>query len=128
MLELTVTNMTDAHHPFHLHGFSIQPIDLTKPASPTYTFPYREFRDNVDVPARLHAPFRVRLDDRPLMDGTTPGGGLGRWVFHCHIFFHAVLRDDLRVRRRRRERQRDSRTSTRTTRRSTVNEGQNALR
>jgi len=23
------------------------------------------------------------------MDGTTLGGGLGRWVFHCHIFFHA---------------------------------------
>jgi hypothetical protein len=25
------------------------------------------------------------------MDGTTPGGALGRWVFHCHIFFHAVF-------------------------------------
>ena len=24
------------------------------------------------------------------MDGTTAGGGLGRWVMHCHIFFHAV--------------------------------------
>ena len=23
------------------------------------------------------------------MDGVTMGGGLGRWVFHCHIFFHA---------------------------------------
>ena len=33
----------------------------------------------------------MRLDDRPLMDGTTPGGGLGRWVFHCHIFFHAIF-------------------------------------
>src|SRR6185436_6665366 len=33
--------------------------------------------------------FRVKLDDRTLMDGTTMGGGLGRWVFHCHIFFHA---------------------------------------
>ena len=32
----------------------------------------------------------MRLDDRPLMDGTTPGGGVGRWVFHCHIFFHAT--------------------------------------
>ena len=26
-----------------------------------------------------------------MMDGVTPGGGLGRWVFHCHIFFHAVF-------------------------------------
>jgi uncharacterized repeat protein (TIGR01451 family) len=25
------------------------------------------------------------------MDGSTPGGGYGRWVFHCHIFFHAVF-------------------------------------
>ncbi len=25
------------------------------------------------------------------MDGVTMGGGVGRWVFHCHIFFHAVF-------------------------------------
>jgi len=98
-LELTVTNMTQAHHPFHLHGFSIQPIELTRPGHPTYTFPEHEFRDNIDVPGFLQgesAPgyslrFRVRLDDRTLMDGTTMGGGLGRWVFHCHIFFHATF-------------------------------------
>jgi len=105
VLELTVTNMTGAHHPYHLHGFSIQPISLTDtmpgapPApsgpdaspgtGPSYTFPYAEFRDNIDVPAGYTLKFRVRLDDRPQMDGTTPGGGLGRWVFHCHIFFHA---------------------------------------
>ena len=34
--------------------------------------------------------FRVRIDPRPLTDGTTSGGELGRWVFHCHIFFHAT--------------------------------------
>jgi FtsP/CotA-like multicopper oxidase with cupredoxin domain len=90
-LELTVTNTTGAHHPFHLHGFSIQPLELTKPASPSYTFGYREFRDNIDVPAGYSLRFRVRLDDRPLMDGTTLGGGTGRWVFHCHIFFHATF-------------------------------------
>jgi FtsP/CotA-like multicopper oxidase with cupredoxin domain len=105
VLQLTVTNQTGAHHPFHLHGFSIQPISLTDtmpgppPApnasdaspgtGPPYTFPYREFRDNIDVPAGYTLTFRVRLDDRPQMDGITLGGGLGRWVFHCHIFFHA---------------------------------------
>jgi hypothetical protein len=103
VLELTVTNATGAHHPFHLHGFSIQPISLTDTQAganpptpdkvpgigPPYTFPYREFRDNIDVPAGYTLTFRVRLDDRPLMDGTTLGGALGRWVFHCHIFFHA---------------------------------------
>ena len=88
-LELTVTNVTDAHHPFHLHGFSIQPIELTHASLSPYLFPYHEFKDNIDVPARYTLRFRVRLDDRFLMDGTTLGGGLGRWVFHCHIFFHA---------------------------------------
>jgi FtsP/CotA-like multicopper oxidase with cupredoxin domain len=90
-LELTVTNVTGAHHPFHLHGFSIQPLSLTISGGPNYTFPYHEFRDNVDVPAHYTLHFRLRLDDRPLMDGVTMGGGLGRWVFHCHIFFHATF-------------------------------------
>jgi FtsP/CotA-like multicopper oxidase with cupredoxin domain len=88
-LELTVSNETPAHHPFHLHGFSIQPLDLTKVSSPTYTWSYHEFRDNVDVPGGYTLRFRIKLDDRPLIDGTTMGGGLGRWVFHCHIFHHA---------------------------------------
>jgi hypothetical protein len=87
-LELTVTNTSNAHHPFHLHGFSFQPISLTQPAFSTYTWPYREFRDNVDVPANYTLKFRVRLDDRELVDGITAGGALGRWLFHCHIFFH----------------------------------------
>jgi FtsP/CotA-like multicopper oxidase with cupredoxin domain len=94
-LQLTVTNTTTAHHPFHLHGFSIQPISLTDTIAPinlpSYTWPYHEFRDNVDVPKGYTLTFRIRLDDRPLMDGVTPGGGIGRWVFHCHIFFHAVF-------------------------------------
>jgi FtsP/CotA-like multicopper oxidase with cupredoxin domain len=89
-LELTVQNQTSAHHPFHLHGFSIQPLSLTKAASPTYTWRYPEFRDNVDIPAGYTLTFRVKLDKRPMMDGKTPGGALGRWLFHCHIFFHAT--------------------------------------
>src|SRR5258706_6443962 len=100
VLELTVTNVTGAHHPFHLHGFSIQPISLTRGAV-VYNFPYHEFRDNIDIPGfppNQNPPemepgytlrLRVRLDDRMPMDGVTPGGGLGRWAFHCHIFFHA---------------------------------------
>ncbi len=101
ILELQTTNVTNAHHPFHLHGFSIQPISLTSVTANgniVYNFPYHEFRDNIDIPgAPKNHPetegyilkYRVRLDDRPMMDGVTPGGGLGRWVFHCHIFFHA---------------------------------------
>jgi len=88
ILELTVTNMSDAHHPFHLHGFSMQPISLTQTGNPTFTWGYREFRDSIDVPADYTLTFRVRLDDRALVDGVTLGGWLGRWFFHCHIFFH----------------------------------------
>ena len=91
LLELTVTNSTAAHHPFHLHGFSIQPVSLTRPAFPTYTWPFSEFRDNVDIPAFYTLTYRIRLDERELPDGTTTGGAAGRWVFHCHIFFHATL-------------------------------------
>ena len=90
ILQLTTENTTGAHHPFHLHGFSIQPISLTRPANPTYTFPYPEFRDNVDIPPFYTLTYRVRIDPRPLVDGVTPGGALGRWVFHCHIFNHAT--------------------------------------
>jgi len=90
ILELTVTNTTGSYHPFHLHGFSHQALDLVKSGSPTYTWPYHEFRDNTLVPPGYTLRFRVRLDERPLIDGVTPGGGLGRWMFHCHIFFHAT--------------------------------------
>ena len=90
VLELTLENTTGAHHPFHLHGFSIQPLSLTKSGGPDFTWPYNEFRDNVDIPPHYTLHFRVRLDPRPMPDGVTPGGALGRWLFHCHIFFHAT--------------------------------------
>jgi FtsP/CotA-like multicopper oxidase with cupredoxin domain len=97
ILQLEVKNVTGANHPFHLHGFSIQPVSLSNVSSggaETYVWPYPEFRDNVDIPGGKAGKFftlkyKVRLDPRPLADGVTPGGALGRWVFHCHIFFHA---------------------------------------
>ncbi len=88
ILQLEVKNTTGANHPFHLHGFSIQPISLTNGAE-TFTWPFPEFRDNVDIPGGFTLKYRIRLDPRPQPDGVTPGGALGRWVFHCHIFFHA---------------------------------------
>jgi len=75
----------------------MQPVSLTPdpppppppPQSPLiFTWGYREFRDSIDVPANHTLRFRVRLDDRTLVDGVTLGGWLGRWLFHCHIFFH----------------------------------------
>ncbi len=89
VLQLEVKNTTGANHPFHLHGFSMQPISLTNGAE-TFSWPYKEFRDNIDVPGGFTLKFRIRIDPRPLPDGVTPGGALGRWLFHCHIFFHAT--------------------------------------
>jgi hypothetical protein len=88
-VELEVKNVTGANHPFHLHGMSIQPKSLTNGAQ-TFTWPYPEFRDNVDIPGGFTLKFRVRIDPRPLADGVTPGGEYGRWLLHCHIFFHAT--------------------------------------
>ncbi|MDH4186678.1 MAG: multicopper oxidase domain-containing protein [Nitrospira sp.] len=90
-MELTVTNTTGAHHPFHLHGFSFQPKRLTSSiGGGSYSFPYNEFVDILDVPAFSTLTFRVSLADRPTMDKSV-GGGLGRWLFHCHILPHATF-------------------------------------
>ena len=88
LLQLSVTNQSSNHHPFHLHGFSVQPVSLTRLGFPTFTWPYAEFRDNIDIPAGYTLTFKVRLDDRVLKDGVTLGGAFGRWLFHCHIFIH----------------------------------------
>ncbi len=91
VIVLHVSNETAAHHPFHLHGFSFQPISMdpgAAGAAGTYTWNYNELRDTIDIPPNRSLTFRVRLDPRPLADGVTAGGALGRWLIHCHIFFH----------------------------------------
>ena len=92
VLELTVNNTSSAHHPFHLHGFSFQPISFSPDGGVTeHLIPFTEFRDSLDVPAGHTLKFRVHISERELADGMTLGGALGRWLFHCHIFFHAHL-------------------------------------
>jgi FtsP/CotA-like multicopper oxidase with cupredoxin domain len=92
LLELEIKNTTRAHHPFHLHGFSFQPILVLDPSrQPVLHFDYNELVDTFDIPTEHSLVFRVRLNDRPRMDWTSPGGGLGRWLFHCHITYHATL-------------------------------------
>ncbi len=92
VLQLQVKNETTAHHPYHLHGFSMQPVKLSNEAgTETFTWPGNpEFRDNVDVPGKFTLTYRIKIEPRPLADGVTPGGALGRWLYHCHIFFHAT--------------------------------------
>lgn len=92
LLELTVRNGTQQHHPLHLHGFSFQPVRLLDSGGKlVYEYDYNEFMDTIDIPATHQLVFRVRLHDRPLASTGKPGGGLGRWMLHCHIFNHAGI-------------------------------------
>jgi FtsP/CotA-like multicopper oxidase with cupredoxin domain len=87
-----VVNQSNAHHPFHLHGFSFHPVTLeTNAGVLLFTWPTTatEYRDNFDIPAGHTVTFKVYISPRPLADGSTVGGAFGRWLFHCHIFFHA---------------------------------------
>jgi FtsP/CotA-like multicopper oxidase with cupredoxin domain len=110
-LELTVTNETGAHHPFHLHGFSIQPISLTDTMSgpppppngpdkspgigPPYTFPRHDRhtgRLHAEVP---HAAGRSAADGR--RDARRRTRPVGLPLPHL---LPRQLRHDLGVRRR----------------------------
>ena len=92
IIEFRVRNESGAHHPFHLHGFSFHPVQLeTNLSAVLHNWHPNdvEFRDNFDIPAGHTITFRAEISPRPLADGSTPGGAYGRWLFHCHIFFHA---------------------------------------
>lgn len=122
VLELVYVNDTaNANHPFHLHGFSFQPVSIhrftnipnsTPEADVTleekiYEYPYNEFIDNINMQPQQALVFRVRLEDRAILEDTAKlkkkdippydpdnlgeGGGVGRWLFHCHITHHAGL-------------------------------------
>ncbi len=114
LLVLSVYNTTGngvpIAHPFHWHGFSIQPLAIingdpsTPPAKNLYTFDYNEFIDTIDIYSGQTLVFAVRLEDREkFCDSATGGpqlqpclspavgGALGRWLYHCHIANHGVL-------------------------------------
>lgn len=69
-----VVNTTDAHHPFHLHGFFFQVL------GPDGRPDTSEWKDTINIPKKETRKLIVRYDDRP-----------GMWMFHCHILDHAEL-------------------------------------
>jgi FtsP/CotA-like multicopper oxidase with cupredoxin domain len=109
VLELTVQNDTSTVHPYHLHGFSMQPVRYTRADNGQllYAFPYDEFLDTIDLLPAQALVFRVRIDDRPRFCDLSPsyppgpvladcethecGGVVGRWLYHCHIVQHGSL-------------------------------------
>ena len=81
MLELTVRNETDAAHPYHLHGFSMQPLRMVKNSDGTtlYDFDYDEFIDTMGMFAAATASFadvsRVAIGEPEIADVKQVGGG-----------------------------------------------------
>jgi FtsP/CotA-like multicopper oxidase with cupredoxin domain len=67
-----VVNTTRMDHPFHLHGFFFQVLEINgkKPA-------WRSLEDVINVPAQATVRIAWYPDDRP-----------GMWMYHCHILEH----------------------------------------
>jgi FtsP/CotA-like multicopper oxidase with cupredoxin domain len=67
-----VVNGSPVDHPFHLHGFFFQVLEVNgAPAD------FLSWEDTVNVPARGRVRIAWLPDDRP-----------GEWMFHCHILEH----------------------------------------
>lgn len=67
-----VVNNTMMDHPFHLHGFFFQVLEVNgkKPA-------WRSVEDVINVPPKATVRIAWVPDDRP-----------GMWMYHCHIVEH----------------------------------------
>jgi FtsP/CotA-like multicopper oxidase with cupredoxin domain len=67
-----VVNDTLMDHPFHLHGFFFQVLEVNgEPPA------FRSWEDTVNVPPKGRVRIAWLPDDRP-----------GEWMYHCHILEH----------------------------------------
>lgn len=67
-----VVNETMMDHPFHLHGFFFQVLEVNgEPPA------YRSWEDTVNIPPKGRVRIAWMPDDRP-----------GQWMYHCHILEH----------------------------------------
>jgi FtsP/CotA-like multicopper oxidase with cupredoxin domain len=67
-----VVNETKMDHPFHLHGFFFQVLQVN--GTPP---PFLSWEDTVNVPTKGTIRIAWLPDDRP-----------GAWMYHCHILEH----------------------------------------
>lgn len=67
-----VINASHMDHPFHLHGFFFQVLQVNDSAPA-----FRSWQDTVNVPPRGRVRIAWMPDDRP-----------GYWMYHCHILEH----------------------------------------
>ncbi len=67
-----IVNRSPIHHPFHLHGFFFQVLEVNgKPPE------FVSWEDTFNVPAFGRVRIAWMPDDRP-----------GEWMYHCHILEH----------------------------------------
>jgi FtsP/CotA-like multicopper oxidase with cupredoxin domain len=67
-----VVNGTLMDHPFHLHGFFFQVLEIDgQPPE------FLSWEDTVNIPPRSRVRIAWMPDDRP-----------GEWMYHCHILEH----------------------------------------
>ena len=67
-----VINDTMMDHPFHLHGFFFQVLEVNgEPPA------FRSWEDTINVPPKARVRIAWVADDRP-----------GEWMYHCHILEH----------------------------------------
>jgi FtsP/CotA-like multicopper oxidase with cupredoxin domain len=67
-----IFNASMMDHPFHLHGFFFQVLELNGK-----TPAYKAWKDTLNLPPRSRAKIAWMPDNRP-----------GRWMYHCHIVEH----------------------------------------
>ena len=67
-----VSNTSLMDHPFHLHGFFFQVLDINGKA-PAFI----AWKDTVNLPPRSKVKIAWKADNRP-----------GKWMYHCHILEH----------------------------------------
>jgi FtsP/CotA-like multicopper oxidase with cupredoxin domain len=67
-----VVNRSPVHHPFHLHGFFFQVLEVNGKARDQLSW-----EDTINVPAFGRVRIAWLPDDRP-----------GGWMYHCHILEH----------------------------------------
>ena len=67
-----VANRSPVDHPFHLHGFFFQVLEVNGEAPA-----FLSWEDTVNVPAFSRVRIAWMPDDRP-----------GEWMYHCHILEH----------------------------------------
>lgn len=67
-----VINDSSVDHPFHLHGFFFQVLEVNDQAPP-----FLSWEDTVNIPAKGRVRIAWIAEDRP-----------GEWMYHCHILEH----------------------------------------